>query len=54
MQPPRMHEYYMRVIATRRSGGPTMDEARAHYLHTIAASVAPGPWPTAWGWRSAL
>ena len=36
-----MHEYCGRIIATRRSGGPTMREARADYMHTIAASVAP-------------
>ncbi len=41
MQLPGMHEYCGRIIATRRSGGPTIREAQADYRRTVAASVAP-------------
>ena len=41
MQMPQLHEYYRRIIATGRSGGPTIREAQADYRRTVAASVPP-------------
>lgn len=40
MQMLGMHEYYERIIASRRSGVPTISEARADYLRLIVVSVA--------------
>ena len=49
MQLPTMHEYYGRIIAGRRSGGPTIREARADYARAIAASVGPAALSTSYG-----
>lgn len=35
MQIPRMQEFYERIIATPRSGAPTIREARTDYLRTV-------------------
>lgn len=38
--PITMREYYRRIIATRRSGGPTIREARADYRRAMDAQLS--------------
>lgn len=39
MQMSQMQDYYGRLLATQRSGGPTAREARTDYVRTIRQSL---------------